>query len=238
MKRMKEESEKTTARMATKVVKVLCAVGVLAVGVALTFAAIRNVDAVSAEAEDESQEVLTSETSDAWHDENGNVCYALIPGDEGWEEMMANTKTGSGNYEARFESIDIPVSILEPLSTEELLRLAIINPLAEMEIGISSDSTGAEGVARMVNRSNVYEVLMNRDDVIETIYAVQEELYEDVKDYLHDMTYERTGVDLEMSSIESTYKWELTTYINYIEQNKTLTEEQEDMIKELRLMLM
>ncbi len=120
----------------------------------------------------------------------------------------------------------------------ELLRLAIINPLAEMEIGISSDSTGAEGVARMVNRSNVYEVLMNRDDVIETIYAVQEELYEDVKDYLHDMTYERTGVDLEMSSIESTYKWELTTYINYIEQNKTLTEEQEDMIKELRLMLM
>ncbi len=80
-------------------------------------------------------------------------------------------------------------------------------------------------------------LLMDIRDVIETIYSIHDTLCEDVRDYLYNASCEQAGMDVEMGIIEQSYNQALTAYISYIEQNKTLTEEQEDMIQEMRVML-
>ena len=44
-------------------------------------------------------------------------------------------------------------------------------------------------------------------------------------------------MDVDMSTIDGSYNQTLAACISYIEQNKTLTEEQEDMIQELCVMV-
>ncbi len=165
--------------------------------------------------------------------EQASADYVSIS-NSAWGDIILET---SDDLRERYKYVEMSESILKTLSTEDLLRLAVVNPSTEGSLSISSDITSSDAVARLVSRSSVYEILMNRDDVIETIYSVHDTLYEDVKDYLYDARCEETGMDVDMSIIEESYNQTLAAYISYIEQNKTLTDEQEDMIQELSVML-
>lgn len=167
----------------------------------------------AAEPEKGTEASAAPDNTDIWHDSEGNVIYPITPLSAEWKERT---------YAENRNATNIPKTILEPLSTRQLLELALDYPFA---LDIFAYDDFSKGFDNLVNSTNVYNELLQREDLADVLIADFNEL--SLKSYVNEDEFDPDA----HASVCSQF---FDVFLQYILDTKSLTNEQEAALKSLK----
>lgn len=139
-------------------------IGGAVAGVSVLVAAVALINFMSVSlanvAEPQEEGTIESAQADSWYDSEGRVYYPINPGDEGWADM-----TSAEQHSA----VAVPEKILQQLSTEDVIILALEYPYAW---DVFAFDNMENGFGNLVQSSTVYSELSKREDLVEVLSGI------------------------------------------------------------------